>query len=209
MGMLLERPGGSYLVLQDGHLIREDLAKGSKNVVAFETYALDLSQIGAQRSSGRLRIPERSTAYLLAPAADDESVAENPASAVAEIHNRMSAPLFTLAFAFIALGLLGTPRTTRQDRSFAIFATVLICMLLRAAGFAAAATAPNWELAIPFLYLVPIAGIGLGAYLTLGDVRPRMPRALESALDRGFEAIRHITRRASRQADAAALTGRP
>ena len=36
-GMLLERAGGSFLVLQDGDLIREDRVEDERNVVAFDT----------------------------------------------------------------------------------------------------------------------------------------------------------------------------
>ena len=42
-GVLLERPEGSFLVLQNGDLIRQDRVSGETNVVNFQTYALDLS----------------------------------------------------------------------------------------------------------------------------------------------------------------------
>ena len=69
--MLLERAGGSFLVLQNGDLIRENRIKDENNVVAFETYALDLSQLGAPNAAAFYKAKERSTLYLLEPEPDD------------------------------------------------------------------------------------------------------------------------------------------
>jgi lipopolysaccharide export system permease protein len=43
-----------------------------------------------------------------------------------ELHDRLSAPLYVLAFALIAFAALGQPRTTRQGRGAAIVGEILV-----------------------------------------------------------------------------------
>jgi lipopolysaccharide export system permease protein len=189
-GLLLEQGGNSYLVLQSGDLVRQDRTTGETNVVAFETYALDLSQMGNRNASAIYQARERSTLYLLEPAPDDASLAPEANRIVFELHNRIAAPLYTLVFALAALAFLGRPRTNRQDRRFAIATCVLLCVLLRTAGFAAAAVADNSLRAVPFLYAVPLSGIAFGVIAILLDARLATPRAFEWAWDRLFAMVR-------------------
>jgi lipopolysaccharide export system permease protein len=194
-GTLIERTGGSFLVLQNGDLIREDRLKNENNVVAFETYALDLSQLGAPNAAALYKSKERSTFYLLDPDPDDPYQASHPERVAAELHDRMSAPLYTLAFAFIALAFLGRPRTNRQERSLAITAIVIICGLFRLAGFAAAVLVDATPAAIPFTYAIPLTAMGFGLYATLHDSRLRTPRIVEAIWDFIFRFGRRLFQR--------------
>ena len=192
---MIEQVEGSYLVLQDGHLIRQNRTTGESNIVAFETYALDLSQLGGPTGADIYKARERSTFYLIDPASDDAVAQTKPQEIAAELHQRTTAPLYVLTFAFIALAFLGRPRASRQDRSFAIAAVVLVCALLRAAGFAAWAAARNQEAAIPVMYAIPLAGIAFGAYATMSDSRLRVPRKVEAAWDATVLALSPLLRR--------------
>jgi lipopolysaccharide export system permease protein len=194
-GTLLERGADSFLVLQDGDLIREDRLQGENNVVDFETYALDLSDLGAPDAAAFYKAKERSTLYLLEPEADDPFFEQYPERVTAELHDRTTAPLYTLAFAFIALAFLGRPRTSRQDRSFAIAVVVLSCLALRAAGLGAVAVAGTAGAGIPFMYAIPLGGIAFGVYATVKDVRMRIPRFVESAWDAAARSAQRTLRR--------------
>jgi lipopolysaccharide export system permease protein len=189
-GLLLERAGGSFLVLQSGDLIRQDRATGETNVVNFETYALDLSQLGSPNASAIYKARERSTLYLLEPDPTDSTIAPTSRRVVFELHNRITAPLYTLVFALAALAFLGRPRTNRQDRSFAIAACVLFCAVLRIAGFATASIGMNFPSAFPFLYAIPLSGIGFGIVAMILDARLPIPRFVESGWDRMIGARR-------------------
>jgi lipopolysaccharide export system permease protein len=182
-GMLLQRDGGHYLILQDGDLIRQDRTNRETNVIDFETYALDLSQLGSPNATAVYKARERSTLYLLDPDAGDSTIESSSQRVLFELHSRISEPLYAIAFALIVLAFLGRPRTSRQDRTFAISICVLICALLRTAGFAAAAVSRNSMAGIPFLYAIPVAGILFGALATLSDARLAMPRPVETFFD--------------------------
>lgn len=188
-GLLLERAGGSYLVLQSGDLVRGEKDTGETSVVAFETYALDLSQLGSPDATAIYKARERSTLYLLEPEPDDPTFQQRADRVNFELHNRMTSPLYTLVFALLALAFLGRPRTNRQDRSFAIAACVILCTLLRTAGFAIAATSRSLPAAIPLLYVVPLSGIGFGLAAMIFDARLPIPAFLEIGWDRMIAAL--------------------
>ena len=166
-GLLVERAGGSFLVMQNGELIRDSKADRKSSVVAFETYALDLSQLGAGSGAAVYRAKERSTFYLLQPEIDDKFSNDHPGRVAAELHDRITAPLYTLVFALVALAFLGQPSTSRQNRNAALLWAILLCLVLRAAGFAANAAASATGAAIPLMYLAPASGLLLGASLLL------------------------------------------
>jgi lipopolysaccharide export system permease protein len=182
-GVLLQHAGGSFIVLQDGDLIRSDHVGGDSNVVSFETYALDLSQLGTPNAAPVYQAMERSTLFLLEPESDDSYSQAYPQRVQAEIHERTTAPLFTLAFGLIALAFLGRPHSNRQDRSAAISAVVALCLALRAAGFATTAIGRNLSAAVPFMYAVPLAGIVFGMYATMRTSRLRTPSVVAAAWD--------------------------
>ncbi|HWT30333.1 MAG TPA: LPS export ABC transporter permease LptF [Propylenella sp.] len=201
-GMLLERGSESFLVLQNGHLIQASGARDENNVVEFETYALDLSQLGTPNAAAFYKAKERSTFYLLEPEPGDPFSESYPERVAAEIHHRTTAPLYSLAFAFVAIAFLGRPRTNRQDRSFAVTAVVLVCLALRIAGFGAVAAAGGTRAAIPFMYLIPLAGIAFGAYATMRDLRLRIPRVVEASWDAATKASVGVVARIAPMLDA-------
>jgi lipopolysaccharide export system permease protein len=194
-GLLLERTGSAFLVLQDGDLIREDRADGDTSIVAFETYALDLSRLAVPAGTLVFEAQERSTLYLLSPQPDDP-MSGNPVRIRGEIHDRLAAPLYVPAFALLALAFLGRPRTSRQSRNLAIAMVVVLCVGFRAAGFAATALSRSQAAAIPFLYIVPVGAILLGIVAARRMKSAENPRFVEALGDRAAAAVQRMLRRA-------------
>lgn len=174
-GFLLQKANAAYLVLQDGSIIRSDHFRGESDVASFQTYALDLSQLGTPNATPVYEAMERSTMFLLEPSADDSYSTKYPQRVRAEIHDRTTAPLFTLAFGLIALAFLGQPYSNRQNRGGAVAFVVAVCVLLRALGFAATAVGRNLGGAIPFMYAVPLIGIAFGIYAITRSERLQIP----------------------------------
>jgi lipopolysaccharide export system permease protein len=191
-GVLLNRGGGSYLVLRHGDVIRDDHRTDETTIVGFDTYALDLSQLGAPNADAVYKSNERSTLYLLDPDPNDTEITPARKRVRYELHKRMTEPLYTLAFAFIALAFLGRPRTNRQDRSLAIAACMALCILLRTGGFLAAAVSKSSAAGLPLLYGLPLAGIAFGLTAIAFDARLSIPEAVETACDRAVDAVRRL-----------------
>ena len=107
----------------------------------------------------------------------------------------MTAPLYVPAFALIILAFASRPRTNRQDRGFAMVMIGATCVILRGAGFGVLATAGANSAALPFLYLVPLAGIAFGLAAFAGNARLRIPYFVERILDRFVAALERILAR--------------
>ena len=183
-GLLVDRGSSAFLIMQKGDLIRETIPSDGTNIVRFETYAFDLSQFTTGDVKANYGPHERSTIYLLKPDADDLYSQQRPEQFTAELHDRITAPLYVLAFALIILAFAGRPRTNRQDRGFAMVMIAATCMTLRGTGFGVLAVAGTNRVILPLLYFIPLAGIALGIAAFVGDARLRMPYFMERMLDR-------------------------
>lgn len=156
-GQTVETDGMSYLVLENGSVQREVKGGAGPQIVAFERYAFDLSQFGGEAAGGTYTKPrERTTLQLLMAEAPDPALAGRYR---AELHDRITAPLYPIAFAAIAFAAIGRVRTTRQGRGLATAAAVAAIVGLRILGFAASSVILRNAALVPLAYLVPLGGV--------------------------------------------------
>ena len=165
IGELLDNESGTYLVLQKGIVQRQETGQRDPAMVVFDRYAFDLSQFAGGAQSAKYSIRERYLWQLLFPDPKDQFYLEQPGQFRAELHDRLMAPLYPLAFVVIAYAYLGAPRTTRQSRTLSMLGAIGGVALLRLIGFASTvfgAVVP-WMLALQYLTLA--AAIGAGLYV--------------------------------------------
>lgn len=158
---------GSFLILEDGNLQRFEVGQRDPALVAFKSYAFDLSAFSNPNPSIVYNVHERLTPELLSPPPD---IAASPADLRefrTEFHDRLFAPLYPVVFALLAFAFLGMPRTTRQSRNFAISAMLVTVLVVRIAGFACTTLATNHPIAILVQYaiLAVVGGFSLAMIL--------------------------------------------
>jgi lipopolysaccharide export system permease protein len=90
-----------------------------------------------------------------------------------ELHERLLAPIYPLAFGVIAFAVLGFPRTTRQSRAVSLVTVIAGVAFLRLGGFAVMAMAVSHPPVIMGLYA------GLAATFVLGGIMIWRGRALD------------------------------
>ena len=165
IGELLDNESGTYLVLQKGIVQRQETGQRDPAMVVFDRYAFDLSQFAGGAQSAKYSIRERYLWQLLFPDPKDQFYVEQPGQFRAELHDRLMAPLYPLAFVVIAYAYLGAPRTTRQSRTLSMLGAIGGVALLRLIGFASTVfgAAVPWMLALQYLTLA--AAIGAGLYV--------------------------------------------
>jgi lipopolysaccharide export system permease protein len=167
-GTVVKNERGSFLILEDGDLQRFEAGKRDPVLVAFKSYAFDMSQFSNPSQSVTYNVHERLTPELLSPPPPDEQPAKQPSKLLpgelrAELHDRLFAPLYPVVFALLAFAFLGMPRTTRQSRNFAISAMLLTVLVIRIAGFACSTIAVSIPVAILIQYtmLATVGGVSL------------------------------------------------
>jgi lipopolysaccharide export system permease protein len=158
-GQTSEIDGQSYLVLEKGSVQRQTPNSRDSSIVAFERYAVDLSAFGQDGANVVYKPRERSTSALLFPDKNEPYYRLQESRFRAELHDRLSAPLYPLAFLLIAFAALGDARTTRQGRGAAIAVAIAIMGLTRILGFAASGAVVRNPNAIYAVYGVPLVTI--------------------------------------------------
>ncbi len=100
----------------------------------------------------------------------------------ADLHDRLLAPLYPLAFVVIAFAAIGGPRTTRQSRSFAVALAIGGVAALRLIGFACIVLTIQTPTALVVLYGSVILACGLGALAIRRGVMIEPPASLANFL---------------------------
>jgi lipopolysaccharide export system permease protein len=162
-GELLDNDNGTFLVLQKGVVQRHESGQRDPAMVSFDRYAFDLSQFAGGAQSVKYSIRERYLWQLVVPDPNDPFYVEQPGQFRAEMHDRLIAPLYPLAFVVIAFAYLGAPRTTRQSRTMSMLGAIGGVALLRLTGFASTVFGANvpWMLSLQYVALAVAFGGGI------------------------------------------------
>jgi lipopolysaccharide export system permease protein len=162
-GELLDNDNGTFLVLQKGLVQRQEIGKADPTMVVFDRYAFDLSQFAGAGQAVKYSIRERYLWQLLFPDPKDQFYIEQPGQFRAELHDRLVAPLYPIAFVVIAFAYLGAPRTNRQSRNLSMIGAIGGVALLRLIGFASTVFGANapWMLSLQYIGFAIALGGGL------------------------------------------------
>ena len=162
-GTVQKNERGSFLILQDGNLQRFETGKRDPALVAFASYAFDLSQFSNVVQSVTYGPRERSTSDLISPPPDDPVFKRIPGEFRSELHDRIFAPIYPFVFILMAVAILGAPRTTRQNRNFAIAVLIVGILVLRIAGFGLSTISTSRPAAILVQYFM-LAGVSAASF---------------------------------------------
>src|SRR5450830_346121 len=163
VGELLDNDNGTFLILQKGTVQRQEAKDPDPKMVLFDRYAFDLAQFAGGPQAVKYSIRERYLWQLMFPDPKDPFFIEQPGQFRAELHDRLIAPLYPLAFVVIAFAYLGAPRTTRQSRALSMLGAIGGVALRTLIGFASTvfgATMP-WMLSLQYVAIVIAFAFGL------------------------------------------------
>lgn len=186
-GRTADVDGNSFLMLEKGTIQRETKNTDTSSIISFERYALNLSALSGDAAGGEgsgdkvvYKPRERTTWALLNQDPTEVYYTFQEGRFRAELHNRLSAPLYPIAFMLIAFAALGQARTTRQGRAVAIQAAIFIVSATRIAAYAAWTASVRSNFAVVLLYLLPVAATVLSiAWILHGErLRPAMAALL-------------------------------
>jgi lipopolysaccharide export system permease protein len=166
-GELAQTPLGTRLIMLDGTV--EQSAEGGRqlSVLKFRRDVFDLDQFGGPAQSSRRQTNERSLSELLHP-----REANLPASIqtayLAEANNRLSQPLYCLAFAMIALAAVLRGRRQRGAHAMRLAIASLAAAAIRIAGYGVLGPASNHATLDPLFYIIPLLGMMVAWIVLMG-----------------------------------------
>lgn len=188
-GDILTNDRGTYLVLGLGTVQRLTAGQRDPQIVKFDQYAFDLSRLSTGPQNITYSVQERYPWELLYPPANDAIFASQPGQFVAELHNRITAPLYPLAFLVITFAYLGTPRTTRQSRALSILGAISVAMALRGVGFFGTLAGANSSFALAIPYIALFAAVVLGSWGIVRGVIIEPPAFVTNAINALLEGV--------------------
>ena len=183
-GSIVKKDGGTFLLLENGSIQRLEKGRFEPRIVLFERYAFDLSRFtnDAPAQLTHLPVRERYLWQLFALDPNDPLVKAQPGHFRADLHDRLLAPIYPLAFVVIAFAAIGGPRTTRQSRGFAVALAIGAVAALRLIGFACIVLSIQTPTALVVLYGSVILACGLGTLAIRRGVTIEPPVSLANFL---------------------------
>lgn len=168
-GQLAQTPSGARLIMVDGTIEVGGSGAGNLSVLRFQRDVLDLDQF-----AGPARVTERATSErylseLLNPNPKLPAKVRN--AYIAEAHNRLSQPLYCLAFALIALAAILRGRGARGANAMRITAAIVAVAAVRIAGYGVQGLAVGTPSLAILFYVIPLTGAALG-FASLAGVSP-------------------------------------
>lgn len=186
-GRVLKRGDQSLLVMRDGHIITRDGKDEPPRIIELDTYTFDLEDFHTPGQVTETKARELYLGELLAERAKlklyDKFQRRLDGMFRAELHERFSSPFYPFVFVLLAVAFVGQAQSTRQNRMEATIAAFAVAIGLRLAGMAANNTVTITESAVPILYVLPLLGILLGAYLVQRRSRPLRRSRVATFLD--------------------------
>jgi lipopolysaccharide export system permease protein len=192
-GDIVKNDRGLFLVLENGSVQRHQTGQRDPALVLFDSYGFDLSSISSGTQNVRYSTRERYLWELFDPTWTDKQFADQPAQVRAELHDRITAPLYPLAFVVMTYAYLGAPRTTRQGRTMSLMGAIGVVAALRGLGFVGMIAGVNAPFALVLPYLALIATFVLGYFAISRAIIIEPPAFVTNAITAVTERIAQRT----------------
>jgi lipopolysaccharide export system permease protein len=166
-GELAQTPLGARLIMQDGTMEQSAENGQQLSVLKFRRDVFDLDQFGGPARVSQRQTNERSLGELLHPR---ETNLPTPIrmTYLAEANNRLSQPLYCLAFAMIALAAVLRGRRQRGAHAMRLTMACLAAAAVRIAGYGVAGPASGHPAFNILFYVIPLLGMTLAWIVLMG-----------------------------------------
>jgi len=188
-GEIVESQGGTFLLLMNGSVQRIEAGKPDPTIVKFERYAFDLSRFTGGTQVQNFGVRERNLWDLAFVDPEDPVYKQVPTHFVAELHDRIAAPLYPIAFTILCFAILGAPRTSRQSREMSVVMTIVMVGGLRLIGFVCNVLATQNTNAVGIVYLSLLVAFGGGLYAISRGIVFEPPTSLTQPVFSLFERL--------------------
>ncbi len=154
-GRLQRSESSPSLILYNGS-VQTPLADGSLDVIDFETYQLDLSDVVALDNVLRLKSSDKFLHELLRPDPRDYVTPKSRREMASEGHARLAAPLWNIALVLLALAFILRGQHSKLGNAKKIATCAVAGFVLRLVGFAVASSAESDPALNPVQYVIPL-----------------------------------------------------
>ena len=162
---LIKQDDNAYMVMYNGHIHRRSKKQSDVQIIAFDQYIFDLSRFESGKDKKiHYKTYESYIGELASPSPDNVHYKKRSGSFYAELHDRLSNPLYPILYVLVVISVLGYARTTRENRMNSIVAAIGLAGGARLAGLLSVNLLAKSGAAIVLVYGIPIGGILLAGY---------------------------------------------
>lgn len=166
----------TFLIMKEGQVHRLDGKSGEVQILTFDSYLFDVSQMAPKQGPYQYKTSERYLTELLYPDPNDLFARTITGKMRADLHDRLATPLYPILFILIAVIYVGQAQTTREARGDYIVAAFVVGTLCRAGGAAAQSLLVKQPWAISLVYGIPVTGILALALMARFNLKPAVVR---------------------------------
>jgi lipopolysaccharide export system permease protein len=165
-GALVSSEAGPRVVMENGNRQEIQPGTGRFSLLYFDRYTVELSEFG-EAARARWREPkERFLNELLLPS-DDRRDQRYRLELIAEGHQRLVSPLYTIVFVLIGMAALLAGEFNRRGQTRRVLAAIACVAALEGVSLALHDLASRSALAIPAMYAAVFIAAGLSLYVLL------------------------------------------
>jgi len=150
---------GTSLVMFNGTFQRRRETAKDVDVVRFEEYTLDLDSFGPDRKVPYYQASEKFMSELWNPDPNDPVFIDQPGKIVAELHERLSSPLYVLTMMLIAFIGLSEANSNRVGRAWMILGVIGLATGVRLLGASSVNMLIKDASLYPLAYAIPLLAI--------------------------------------------------
>jgi lipopolysaccharide export system permease protein len=165
-GQLAQTPAGARLIMFDGTVEQSSHSGGQLTVLKFQRDVFDLDQFAGPARATDRATSERYLSELFWP--DPKLLPKLRNAYIAEGHNRLSQPLYCIAFALIALAAVLRGRRARGANALRLALAALGAAIVRIAGYGVQGLAVGTPSLVFLFYLMPLLGAGIALTMLAG-----------------------------------------
>lgn len=157
-GALVRGDAGPRVVMVNGNRQQVEGGSGRLSLLYFDSYTVEITRLQDTPQTRWRDAKERFLPELLNP---DPTVGDEQfrAELAAEGHQRLAAPLYTLAFVLVALATLLAGEFNRRGQNRRVFFAVFCIAVLEGLSLAMQDVASKSSWAIPGMYIAPLLPI--------------------------------------------------
>ncbi len=156
---VMKQDGSAFIVMFDGHITRHKTGSEDVEIIAFDQYMVNLSSLDKPTKKVAYRAKESYMSELFFPTKENIHYRLKPGKWRAELHDRLTSPLYPTLYILLVVAFLGHARTTRHGRTNAVVLAFASSITFRVLGLAVSNMVVKKAWAVPLLYLIPITGI--------------------------------------------------
>jgi lipopolysaccharide export system permease protein len=171
-GTLVDTESGPRFVMINGNRQQIEAERRQLSLLYFDRYTLDLGQLTAGPKARWREARERYLHELFNPGQGEDDQ-NNKGKFWAEGHQRLVAPLFSIALVCLALGAILSGEFSRRGQWRLILAAILSAFLFEAIGLGLVSLVAKSPALMPLMYLNVATAIGLGWYVMIRPTNRR------------------------------------